>query len=77
MVVLFSVSACLAGAALFFKSDERIVGTFVIHMFVQMFYIIMAPIVGVRMYDEMDVNRANIVQLQNFAVINECADQYT
>ena len=40
-------------------------------------YIIMAPIVGVRMYDEMEVNRINVELLANFEVINECADKYT
>ena len=37
----------------------------------------MAPIVAVRIYEEMEVNRANVEQLENFTVINECADKYT
>ena len=37
----------------------------------------MAPIVGVRTYQEMEVNRANVQKLENFYIINECADQYT
>lgn len=77
MAVLFSISACFTGFAVSTTTDDQIIGTFVVHMCVQMFYIIMAPIVGVRMYDEMEVNRENIIQLQNFSVINECADQYT
>ena len=75
MTVLFSLSAAVAFAALFFK--ERITGIYLVHLFVQVCYIIMAPIVGARMYDEMDVNEKNVVKLQNFAVINECGDLYT
>ena len=41
------------------------------------FYIIMAPIVGVRVYEEMEVNRANIDKLEKFTILNECADPYT
>jgi len=37
----------------------------------------MAPIVAKRMYEEMDVNRANVEKLQNYIVLNECADEYT
>lgn len=37
----------------------------------------MAPIVAVRLNEEMDVNRANVAQLNNFEVINECGDEYT
>lgn len=40
-------------------------------------FIIMAPIVGTRMYAEMDINRENVDKLSNFYVINECADKYT
>ena len=40
-------------------------------------YIIMAPIVAVRMRDEMEINRQNIELIDNFWVINECADKYT
>lgn len=53
MVVLFSVSACLSGGALLTQSDDHILGIFITHMCVQMCYIIMAPIIGVRMYEEM------------------------
>ena len=37
----------------------------------------MAPIVGVRMHQEMDANRANVAKLEKFSVLNECADKYT
>ena len=37
----------------------------------------MAPIVGVNMYQEMAVNRENLQKLENFNIINECADNFT
>lgn len=40
-------------------------------------FIIVAPLVGVALYEELKVNQQNIEKLDNFTIINECADQYT
>ena len=40
-------------------------------------YLIMAPIVGVRVYQEMEINRINVGKLENFMVINDCGDALT
>lgn len=72
MCVLFSISVCANCFTFLFPPVFSVV-----HSCTQVCYIIMAPIVAKRMYEEMDVNRANVEKLQNYKVINECADEYT
>ena len=45
-----------------------------IHIATHIPYIIMAPIVGVRMREEKEMNRLNVDLIDNFSIINECAD---
>ncbi len=40
-------------------------------------YLIMAPIIGVRIKKEMEINRENVTLLTEFLVLNECADAFT
>lgn len=72
MTVIFSISLCATCIGVMIEPWLAI-GHFCSHCN----YIIMAPIVAVRMYDEMEVNRINVGKLENFIVINECADKYT
>ena len=45
-----------------------------VHMATHIPYIIMAPIVGVRMREEKEMNRVNVELIDKFSIINECAD---
>lgn len=40
-------------------------------------YLIIGAIAGVRINKELDTNRENISLLNNFLVLNQCADQFT
>ena len=78
MVVLFNILLllkCFAFFELWDISTEW--GCGVSHCCMSTIYIITAPIVAKRIYEEMEVNRHNVSQLENFHIINECADQYT
>ena len=72
MCVLFSIGFVMSGCVVCIPVLMP-----PIHGCVHCAYIIMAPIVAVRMRDEMEVNRQNIELIDNFTIINECADKYT
>ena len=72
MVILFSLIAILSCYEVYCISEVLYLGF--IHTVLQVMYFIMAPIVGTRIYDEMEVNRANVDKLKHFYVINDCAD---
>ena len=72
MVVIFCITLCASCFGVIFPPILMLA-----HVCSHCSYIIMAPIVAVRIVDEMEVNRNNVQQLENFSVINECADKYT
>ena len=47
------------------------------HCICQLLFVIFLPIAWGRIPDVMDENRDNVVKLESFEALNECADKYT
>ncbi len=64
---------CHVLAICYKKVPEGTIGSFAI---ANLSYLIIAPIVGVRIKKEIEVNRENVSLLTEFLVLNECADDF-